>query len=163
MYLELSKVITGLQSQLDFQLRLSLDDRFLSEVNAVKASEFNIQGTVKKVDRGLMLSFTYDGNMTFACDRCLTEVNLNFNRIAERELTVDETEDDSVIVINHQVDLMPVLEEEILLNKPLQILCSEDCAGLCPKCGKNLNNGICGCEDERIDPRLEALKNLFGH
>ncbi|MBS7527460.1 DUF177 domain-containing protein [Fusibacter paucivorans] len=163
MYLELSKVITGLQSQLDFQLRLSLDDRFLSEVNAVKASEFNIQGTVKKVDKGLTLSFAYDGNMTFACDRCLTEVKLNFNHIAERELADDEAGDDSIPIVDHQVDLMPILEEEILLNKPLQILCSDDCAGLCPKCGKNLNNGICGCEDERIDPRLEALKNLFGH
>ena len=163
MNLELSKIITGLQSQFDFQLRLSLDDRFLNEVNAVKASEFNVQGTVKKVDKRIHLSFEYDGEMTFACDRCLTEVNLSFKHAADRELSTNESNDEAMLIVDQQIDISEILEEEILLNKPLQILCDTNCEGLCPKCGKNLNNGICGCSNEKIDPRLEALKNLFNH
>lgn len=163
MNLEISKIITGLQSQIDFQLRLSLDDRFLDEANAVKASEFNIQGTVKKVDKRIHLSFEYEGEMTFACDRCLTEVNLNFKHMTERELTQDPSNVDDVLIEDQEVAVLPILEEEILLNKPLQVLCQMNCEGLCPTCGKNLNKGICGCTDDRIDPRLEALKNLFDH
>jgi uncharacterized protein len=163
MNVALSKVVTGLQSQLDFQLRLSLDDRFIKEINAVEASEFNIQGAVKKVEKRMILSFSYEGSLTFACDRCLTEVKLNFEHMAERILTFEISDEDVLVLTKQEVDICPILEEEILLNLPSQILCGDECKGLCPTCGKNLNKGICGCDHERIDPRLEALKNVFNN
>ena len=43
----------------------------------------------------------------------------------------------------------------------MAVLCREDCKGLCPHCGKDLNEGPCGCEPRQIDPRLEALKKLL--
>ncbi len=164
MNLELSKVVNGLKSVADFQFEVTLTDEFLKEINAIDASQFSIQGTVKKVERQLMLSFEYKGIISFECHRCLAEVKLNLSSCVTRELfeTLDrEDGDEFVILDNGSVDLTPILEEDILLNLPLQILCDEDCKGICPQCGINLNEGNCTCDDQKIDPRLEALKNLF--
>ena len=57
-------------------------------------------------------------------------------------------------------NLDPLVTEDIFLSLPTKILCSEDCKGLCPKCGVNLNLGKCSCKKE-IDPRLAALKELL--
>ena len=54
-----------------------------------------------------------------------------------------------------------LLEEEIMLEMPSRTLCREDCLGLCPKCGKNLNEGSCGCAQHEPDPRLAVLKTLL--
>ena len=47
-----------------------------------------------------------------------------------------------------------------VLAVPMKNLCSEDCKGLCPKCGKNLNEGLCNCNEENIDPRWETIQKL---
>ena len=53
-----------------------------------------------------------------------------------------------------------LLIEQIQLNVPMKPLCRVDCAGLCPRCGVNLNSGPCGCAGEQIDPRWKALEAL---
>lgn len=58
------------------------------------------------------------------------------------------------------IELADVLKEQILLWLPMSALCQPDCKGLCPKCGANLNHRHCGCRDEFLDPRWEALKKL---
>ncbi len=55
-------------------------------------------------------------------------------------------------------DIGQVIVEQISLNLPVKPLCNDDCLGLCVRCGKNLNDGICGCRDESIDIRFEKLK-----
>ena len=50
---------------------------------------------------------------------------------------------------------------DLLLELPSKMLCQEDCRGLCPICGKDLNEGPCGCEHDTTDPRWDALKSLF--
>jgi uncharacterized protein len=59
-----------------------------------------------------------------------------------------------------QIDLSPAVREQILLQIPSSPLCREDCRGLCPKCGKDLNDGDCGCDKTVMDPRWSALKGL---
>jgi uncharacterized protein len=59
-----------------------------------------------------------------------------------------------------QVDLSPLIREQVLLALPTRPLCQEDCRGLCPHCGANLNRTQCGCRVETLDPRLEALRSL---
>ena len=58
------------------------------------------------------------------------------------------------------IDLAPALREQILLAVPPSPLCDEACKGLCPQCGKDLNQGECGCERTSIDPRWAALKGI---
>lgn len=80
------------------------------------------------------------------------------SRNSESELSIADL--DESLVIGGRVDLADVVREQILLALPEQIFCSEDCRGLCPKCGGNRNLIDCSCEREEIDPRWAALKNL---
>ena len=59
-----------------------------------------------------------------------------------------------------EIDLSPLLREELLLSLPTRPLCREDCSGLCPRCGKNRNTGSCSCTDDWVDPRLAPLREL---
>lgn len=164
MNLELSRVIKGLQKQADFEYNLELEKSFLESIECVNASAIKAFGNVKKIDRRYELTLSYSGDLVFECHRCLNDVNINLQNTVERVLvTAYETEEkeEFILIKDGVLDLMPVLEEDITLNLPLQILCNEDCAGLCPQCGKDLNKGMCECDETKIDPRLEALKNLF--
>jgi uncharacterized metal-binding protein YceD (DUF177 family) len=108
----------------------------------------------------------------FNCTRCLEpirkELELEFDSVfvePGNELTATEVEvsneslDESVIDAG-EIKVSDVVREQILLAVPEQILCKEDCKGLCAKCGSNLNLIDCNCADDDIDPRWAALKNL---
>ena len=74
---------------------------------------------------------------------------------------VDEGNDDYIETPDFTIELDEVVISDILLSLPQKFLCSDDCRGLCPKCGKNLNLGDCGCDKREIDPRLAILKQLM--
>ena len=73
----------------------------------------------------------------------------------------NEENDEYLLLDNYQLPLDELVEEELILNLPSKNLCRKDCRGLCPKCGRNLNEGLCGCRSDTIDPRLEVLKQLM--
>ncbi|MDD4357892.1 MAG: DUF177 domain-containing protein [Smithellaceae bacterium] len=58
------------------------------------------------------------------------------------------------------IDLAPIICEQIVLRVPMKILCTEDCKGLCPRCGINLNTDSCYCHSDVVDDRLAVLKNF---
>jgi uncharacterized protein len=112
-------------------------------------------------------------NLEIACARCLEPVPYAVTRqfdLLYRPAGSDSGEDreielqDKDAAISYYegegVELEELLREQILLDLPLKTLCSEDCKGLCPQCGKNLNSGECQCETAALDPRWEALKGL---
>ena len=98
------------------------------------------------------------------CARCAEPVDGEMNFSFEKDIAnggVDEDNDDYIFVKNQKIDLAEPLEEELLLVLPAKTLCRDDCRGLCPKCGKNLNLGDCDCERSQGDPRLAVLKTLL--
>lgn len=99
------------------------------------------------------------------CDRCgettRRECPRTFSHVLVRELSSEQDDDAFVAVPEERLDLDELLREDILLDLPSKFLCSPDCKGLCPRCGKNLNEGPCGCDSREIDPRLEILKSLL--
>lgn len=77
----------------------------------------------------------------------------------EHELTAEDL--DIAEIKGSEIDCGEVILEQIALEIPMKPLCSEGCPGICPSCGADLNNGECGCvAEERIDPRLKALKDF---
>ena len=58
------------------------------------------------------------------------------------------------------IDVIPQIQESVFTLLPTKVLCREDCKGICPNCGKDLNEEECNCKNENIDPRLEALQNF---
>jgi len=112
------------------------------------------------------------------CGRCLEryavpieqELDL-FYLPRERARPMDEEEEveltDRDVVVSYydgdRLDLGEVVREQVFLAVPLKRLCREECRGLCPTCGKNLNGGDCGCPppEPPEDPRLLPLRKLF--
>ncbi|MBQ9414580.1 MAG: DUF177 domain-containing protein [Clostridia bacterium] len=107
-----------------------------------------------------VLSYEYEG----VCDRCLADVRrpmtTKMDHILVSELSGEET-DELVLCENEELPLEPLAEADIFLALPQKILCKSDCRGLCQHCGKNLNDGLCGCRNDAGDPRLAVLAALL--
>ncbi len=73
----------------------------------------------------------------------------------------EDLPDGMYLVESDRVELDEILIPELLLDMEMTVLCREDCKGLCPKCGKNLNDGDCGCDRQEIDPRLAVLQEFL--
>ena len=95
-----------------------------------------------------------------ACDRCLRDIRCERLVPVEHILVTSLNNEDNgefVLVDNYQLPLDSLVEADLILSLPSKVLCREDCRGLCPHCGKDLNEGLCGCNPRAVDPRLEAL------
>lgn len=133
---------------------------FNFELPATEIDEENFLDNVKIsgaiIDEGNF--FVVKGKMfcrkKFVCDRCLTEAIENQEHDFEEELNPEEIVDD-------EIDLTEIVRDNLLAGQPLKNLCKPDCRGLCPVCGKNLNNGRCECDKDFVDPRLAPLKNFI--
>jgi len=112
-----------------------------------------------------------------SCDRCLAEyaenaefplhtvlVPLHESRESRREdaeeVEINEEDLEFGCYEGDRFDLAEVIREQVLLTQPMKHLCRSDCAGLCQRCGKNLNKGMCECKEEHGDPRWTALKGV---
>lgn len=98
------------------------------------------------------------------CDRCLTPFVRAYELPLEHTLVTsleNEENDDFILLEQEQLDLTELVQADMLLELPYKSLCREDCRGLCPQCGKNLNEGLCGCRSQSVDPRLEVLRQLL--
>lgn len=103
------------------------------------------------------------GDITAPCRRCLNEAHARVedeSHIIFAEAGEEEIDDPDVFPIDpaaRDLDLRPALREEWLIAQPQFVLCREDCRGLCPKCGANLNEGPCGCPPQ-TDSRWADLR-----
>ncbi len=164
MNLDLTKVINGIQNHIDFQYDFELDKSYLASIGSVGQSDMTISGTFRKVEKRFELTLTYSGDMVFECHRCLQNVNISLKNSVDRFYVSREEANEASefdVLEGFVLELFPVLEEEITLNVPTHVLCSDGCKGLCPNCGIDLNEKTCTCDEAAIDPRLEALKHLF--
>lgn len=99
-----------------------------------------------------------------ACDRCAAPLHRVCQLPVEHVLVSAlnrEDADDLILVEDGVLSLDDLVAADLILNLPMKILCREDCRGLCPLCGRNLNEGLCGCRTQAADPRLAALKELL--
>jgi len=106
------------------------------------------------------------------CTRCLTPIRRELDVVFQidfvgremlpgsKETHLESNDLDTDILEGDEIDLAEIAREQILLNLPETTLCREDCRGICPTCGTDLNEGDCRCGEDEIDPRWAALKNL---
>jgi uncharacterized protein len=73
----------------------------------------------------------------------------------------NEENDDIAVIPDMQLNPEEFCYPDIVMSLPTKLLCKDDCRGLCPDCGKNLNTGDCNCTKTEIDPRLAALAELL--
>ena len=125
-----------------------------------------------KIVQDIRLKGKLETSLEVACARCLEPVMLPVKRsfdllyrplgtdAGHEELSVTDAEAEIGYYEGEGVLLEDTLREQVLLAVPLKTVCREDCKGLCPHCGKSLNEGACSCAAEVKDPRWEALKEI---
>jgi uncharacterized protein len=97
------------------------------------------------------------------CVRCLTDVDQTLTcKIGDLFVYPPENAPEDTFTVGEDVhiDLAPLVRENMLLSKPIRILCRPNCKGLCPNCGQNWNEGACNCHEEKDDLRWAALEKL---
>lgn len=163
MRLNLKNLFSEDGASLSFDTTMDLSSVALNGVHPF-VSPVEVKGSVRSRDGFPRLSAEVSFDFSVPCDRCAEKIDrrfrYSFSHILVRSLE-DGDEDRYVEVKNDTLDLDELMREDILLELPTKFLCREDCRGLCPVCGKNLNEGPCGCEAPKGDPRLQVLKDLL--
>lgn len=166
MLVNLSDALTlqGKTVQLEVQTELDIFEGAygsfdITEKSLVSLTAENTGAEEARVEGNVRLTFATQ------CDRCLTDVptmlDIKFERIVTSPDAETEDEDSRQFMDGYQLDVDALVQNEILVNWPVKILCKEDCKGICPKCGQNLNTGECGCDTFVPDPRMAVLKDIF--
>ncbi len=160
--INLEPLFNGASAPLQINHTLDLSDIEISNEKPM-TSPCKIEGEIKNetdiVSIHAKITVLYSGS----CDRCAKEVTKEFTIPMEHTFVTelnDNQNDEFILVPTMRFDLEGLATEDVLLYLPNKFLCIEDCKGICPQCGKNLNDGPCGCKKE-IDPRLKALQSLL--
>ncbi len=128
-------------------------------------SPFEVSGTVSNNGTTLILNADCRAVMATQCARCAKDIDVEIRfTISETLMQGEEKEDEFSEVIlfdGYQVDMDEIVMNNFIMNVDSRYLCSEDCKGICPKCGADLNLGECGCDHEEIDPRWAALADII--
>ena len=147
-----------IDKELDFS-DIEFDGVKLSTPVRLVGKLFNIGGCIE-------FNSNASFEISYLCDRCLSESTkiLSFD-ISERfKKTLDLADDQNPDIIcfsGNEIDISEVIINNIFMNIPSKLLCCEECKGLCPVCGKNLNEGECSCDTRTSDPRFDVLDNFF--
>ena len=145
---------------------LALEDEHASLSAGVRA-----WGRASRKGEEVRVGGSLQTSVELRCDRCLGPVPVpvnvdfvaNFVRAGDPAVEAKELHDEDLEVSVYDgdsVDLDELVREQILLALPARQLCRDDCRGLCPSCGKNLNTESCDCARHETDPRWAALADI---
>lgn len=133
-----------------------------------------VDGALSVTGGKLVLQARIATEAQYECSRCLTaytqEVAGEIAVLYEKRSEMPSSEADEwggsegmeILALDAKsIDIAHHVEEAIFLAMPMKPLCREDCRGLCPKCGADLNQGQCACETHEVDTRWQALRKLI--
>lgn len=149
--------------EFDKEVEISLPNlRLLSKVTDYKA---RVYGTIEKRQELFTVTGYVDVTLQMICDRCMRTFEYPLHAMLDDQFSNSEQElledEDIKRVTKSSIDLSDSILESIAMAMPMKALCEDDCKGMCFKCGANLNENTCKCDRADIDPRLEALKDIF--
>lgn len=136
--------------------------------------DVHFDGTLRKDEPRFILGGRLQARLQVACGRCLepftlpvdTQVELTYvphpaQAASEEEVELSQDDLTTAFYRDQTLDLAEMVREQFYLALPMSPLCREDCKGLCPRCGTNLNQGTCACDVRWEDPRLAGLRTLL--
>jgi uncharacterized protein len=145
---------------------LSPDDEIWQQGDLVPSGPLRVTGRLSAAGAGKFYWHgKVSGDVTMPCRRCLADATAHVQDEAHvifAEADSEETEDPDVYVLeerSNRIDLRPAVREQWMLNVPSFVECRADCKGICPTCGKDLNEGPCECPQSR-DSRWDALRGM---
>lgn len=165
MQIDMAPILSGEVRSIEFDYSFSFEDKNI--IGDVTFPElFTVTGKVTNNAGYMKLTACASVPYKTACARCLNDIEgvlpVSFEKnVAVISTLQNEDTDDYLFIEDAKLDLYTPLCEQILLEFPTKLLCSDDCKGLCPKCGKDLNEGSCGCPTKEIDPRLAIIQKYI--
>lgn len=169
MLIDLSELLSHVDKTFDLSVDLEME-RFTTRINDYpvvdkKPMLFKISG----IDgRKVRISAEIELTLVIPCDRCLEDVKNQIKINTSKEVDLSETEeerkkslDDIDYIDGTTFDAEKFAYGEILVNLPMKVLCSENCKGICNRCGTNLNHGNCGCDTTELDPQMAKALEVF--
>ena len=163
MILELKRIFAteGSVMQIDTVLDMSAVD---VSGNSPLKKPVTVKGAVSNKASVVSLMLTICYEFDAPCDRCGTDA-VNEHTVTVDKLlatSIERQESDTILTVpGMKLDVDELVYTEVVLDLPTKHLCSTDCKGLCPECGKNLNVESCDCQKREVDPRLAKLLNLL--
>ena len=157
--IDITKSLANAGQPQAFEGDFVLDDSLLPYPNATltKVSvNFDVTFVKPNVEVNGSITCVIDGS----CDRCLGEAHKQIVLPFAQTFLKDECADDEYCYCGSKLDASKAVEDEIILSLPTILLCSDDCKGLCPKCGTNRNLSKCDCDlnKENVFSQLKNLK-----
>ncbi len=164
--IDVSSLIQGAESAREIEITGELSSIEFGGALVEFISPLKLVAALKKASRGLTLRGEVKVEVKLRCSRCLKSFNYPLEFKADEVFALPEDlshlpdEVEAFPIHKGRIDLEPALKELIVLNLPFRPLCSEDCRGICPHCGKDLNVESCHCQQQADDVRWSALKKL---
>jgi uncharacterized protein len=147
--------------------RLDADDPVWEDGDVRPTNSIKVEGRLSSAGPArFYFSGRISGDLEISCRRCLVEVGASVDEEAhfifssEGEDTSDDPDVYPFDANAHSLDLRPAVRELWLLSVPAFVLCRDDCKGLCPHCGIDLNEGTCDCATAVTDSRWDALRSV---
>ena len=165
MLIDLSDIIK------DYGGRLQLSESFQMQNTHFLGEDFTfnepflLEGVILNNTKSLELNANVTGKAEVHCARCqkpmIIDVSFPVSEVLVREDAEFADDEDVLVYSGNSVELMEAITNSFLMNVSGKYLCSEDCKGLCPHCGTNLNDESCDCDKDIIDPRWEKLAEIM--
>ena len=134
----------------------------------------HLDAHVQKMEEEVAIEGRISTQIEMICSRCLKSYTMSIDDTFEviyglqaddqrkgEEVELDDTELNVSYYQDESISVPELLREQLLLLLPMKPLCRDDCAGLCPSCGKDLNEEPCSCARKTVDPRLAVLEQLL--
>lgn len=170
MLVDLRKLLSGTEDELTITARLDMDvfDNGLTSYDIVRKEPFELK--LVKLSK-TKFEVLCDGLVVLSipCDRCLKPVETAVDFHIEQAVDLDENSseeeepEEKDYIDGYSLDVDRLVFGEIMLSIPGKILCKDDCKGLCPVCGADLNAAECGCDRESLDPRMSVFKDILNN
>ncbi len=141
-------------------IEVTIEAEPLDVVHDRLAGDVTVALRLESVNDGILVAGTISAPWSGSCRRCLHELSGTATAEVEELYQREVTEPDAFAIESNQLDLVPMAREAILLELDAERLCRDECAGLCPSCGIDRNDGSCDCVTEVRDERWAALDAL---
>ena len=124
------------------------------------AGEIDVEVELEATNDGITVTGEVAAPWTGVCRRCLRDVSGRAVAVVDERYQREPTDDEAYPIEHNQLDLAPMVRQLVLLELDDERLCRPDCAGLCPVCGLDRNEGTCECDTTVRDERWAALDDL---
>ncbi len=171
MLISLSEIMTTKDKVEHVQVPIELERFELQGVSYKFAEKDMVDLTITNLgNKTVMIEGGTNISLFLFCSRCLKQLTYPMDIHISKEIDFNLTEeeraeglDETNYIIGYNLDVDILIYDEILMGFPMKLLCSEDCRGICKRCGANLNEETCNCDNTEYDPRMSVIRDIFNN